>query len=103
MTKSNISDVYKLYSIFENNNKYIKKKIGIAYIPTYVLSLTWKTYFLNKNSIIVTCKFNTNKNKWIPFEEAKIQKIDIINNDKRLKITEQEVITENDYDQTNID
>ena len=43
----------------------------------------------------MSCYFNTNKNKWIPIEEAKIQKIDIINNDKRSKITEQEIYDEN--------
>jgi hypothetical protein len=87
---TNISDVYKLYAIFFTNNKYIKKKIGTAYIPTYILSLKIKTYFMNKKSIIMSCKFNSNKNKWIPIDEAPIQKIDIINNEKRIKITEEE-------------
>lgn len=95
MVKANIPDVYKLYSIFNKNNTYIKKKIGIAYIPTYVLSLTCKTYFLNTNSLIMSCKFNTYKYKWIPIEEAKIKKIDIITNEKRLKVYEQEIITDN--------
>jgi hypothetical protein len=98
MVKSNIPDVYKLFSIFKIKNNYIKKKIGVAYIPTYVLSLTCKTYFLNKNSIIMSCKFNTNKNKWVPIEEATVKKIDIINNDKRLKITEQEIINTNELE-----
>jgi hypothetical protein len=46
----------------------------------------------------MSCKFNTNKNKWIPIDEASIQKIDIINNEKRLKVIEQEVI-DNDVEQ----
>ena len=57
-----------------------------------------KSYFINTNVLIMSCKFNTNKNKWIPIDEAKVQKIDIINNDKRLKIVEQEII-ENDIEQ----
>jgi hypothetical protein len=98
MVKSNISDVYKLYSIFKKNDTYIKRKIGIAYIPTYVLSLKCKTYFLNTESLIMSCKFNTNKNKWIPVEEATVPKIDIITNEKRIKVYEQEIITDNDND-----
>jgi len=102
MVKTNISDVYKLFGIFvnkQNNNViYIKKKIGIAYIPTYLLSIKCKLYFLNKESIIMSCYFNTNKNKWVPIDEATIQKIDIINEEKRLKITEQVVeIDNNEY------
>jgi len=96
MIKSNIPDVYKLYSIFKNNKTYIKRNIGVAYIPTYVLSLTCKTYFLNKDSVIMRCKFNTYKNKWIPVDEALVQKIDIITNEKRLKIIEQEIITDDE-------
>ena len=38
----------------------------------------------------MSCVFNTNKNKWIPIDEAKVQKIDIINNEKRIKIIEHE-------------
>ena len=95
MIKSNIPDVYKLYSIFQKNNIYIKKKIGVAYIPTYVLSLKCKIYFLNTDSLIMSCKFNTNKNKWIPIEEATVKKIDIITNEKRLKVYEQEIINDN--------
>jgi hypothetical protein len=104
MIKTNISDVYKLYGIFyqiNSSNKqeqFIKKKIGIAYIPTYTLSLKCKSCFINKTSLIMSCKFNTNKNKWIPIDEASIQKIDIINNEKRLKIVEQEII-DNDIEQ----
>jgi hypothetical protein len=104
MIKTIISDVYKLYGIFYQINpstkqeQYIKKKIGIAYIPTYTLSLKCKSYFINKTSLIMSCRFNPNKNKWIPIDEASIQKIDIINNEKRLKIVEQEVI-DNDIEQ----
>ncbi len=104
MTKTVTPDVYKLFGIFHNINpktkeeQYIKKKIGIAYVPTYILSLKCKLYFINKNSLIMSCKFNANKNKWIPIDEAEVQKIDIINNEKRIKIIEQEVI-DNDIEQ----
>ncbi|AYV80109.1 MAG: hypothetical protein Gaeavirus10_5 [Gaeavirus sp.] len=95
MTKIS-SDVYKLYSIFHHKDKfpeqYIKKSIGIAYIPTYELSLECKMKFTNIKSIIMSCIYNVNKSKWIPIKEADIQKIDIINNEKRLKISQEEVI-----------
>jgi hypothetical protein len=102
MVKTNISDVYKLFGIFVNyqDNKpiFIKKNIGFAYIPTYILSIKCKLYFLNKKSIIMSCTFNTLKNKWTPVDEAEIQKIDILNEEKRIKIIEQEIeIEDNDY------
>ena len=108
MKKTSIHDVYKLYGIFVNkqgnNNIYIKKKIGYAYIPTYTLSIKCKLYFLNRESIIMSCKFNTSKNKWIPVDEVEIQKIDILNEEKRLKITEQEIeIEDNEYSVSKLD
>ncbi len=107
MRKTSTPDVYKLYGIFYSKNtsgeeQYIKKKIGIAYIPTYVLSLKCKSFFINTDVVIMSCKFNTNKNKWIPIDEASVQKIDILNNEKRLKIIEQEII-DNDIDMENDD
>lgn len=92
MKKTNISDVYKLYAIFSLNNKFIKKKIGIAYIPTYSLSLKCKKYFNDCDVKIMRCIFNPNKGKWVPLDEATIQKIDIINNEKRLKMYEEEIV-----------
>ncbi len=102
MRKTIIPDVYKLYGIFSNSTsseeiQYIKKRIGIAYIPTYVLSLKCKSYFLNSDELVMSCRFNTNKKKWVPIDEAEVQKIDIVNNEKRLKIVEQEVF-DNDND-----
>ena len=49
-------------------------------------------FFINKESKIMNCKFNSYKGKWIPTDESSVQKIDIINNEKRLKITEEEVV-----------
>jgi hypothetical protein len=87
MKKTLINDVYKLYAIFNYKNKYIKRKIGIAYIPTFVLSLKCKNLFLNKENIIMRCLLINNK--WIPLEESNINKIDIINLDTRFKIIEE--------------
>ena len=52
----------------------------------------------------MSCKFNTSKNKWIPVDEVEIQKIDILNEEKRLKITEQEIeIEDNEYSVSKLD
>jgi hypothetical protein len=91
MHKTDIPDVFKLFGIFFSNNVYIKKRIGIAYIPSYKLSLMCKSHFMNRNVIIFTCKLDVNKNKWIPIDEASVQKIDIINKHPRFKIIEEEV------------
>jgi hypothetical protein len=91
MHKTDIPDVFKLFGIFLSGGVYIKKKIGIAYIPSYKLSLKCKSHFMNKNIIIFTCKLDVNKNKWIPVDEATVQKIDIINKHPRFTIIEEEV------------
>ena len=95
MKKTQIPDVYKLFGVFYINNEFIKKKIGIAYIPSFKLSLQIKTLFMNRDIIIMSCKLCIHKNKWIPIEEAEVNKIDIINIDGRYKIIE-EIIEDND-------
>ena len=102
MVKTQTQDVYKLFGVFtgiqDKKQLFIKKNIGFAYIPTYILSIKCKLYFMNRESIIMSCVFNTIKNKWIPIDEADVQKIDILNEEKRLKITEQEIeIEDNEY------
>jgi len=102
MVKTQTQDVYKLFGIFsgiqDSKQIFIKKNIGYAYIPTYILSIKCKLYFMNRESIIMECVFNTIKNKWIPIDESEIQKISILNEEKRLKITEQEIeIEDNEY------
>lgn len=102
MVKTSTQDVYKLFGIFsgiqEKKPIFIKKNISFAYIPTYILSIKCKLYFMNRESIVMSCVFNTQKNKWIPIDEAEVQKIDILNEEKRLKITEQEIeIEDNEY------
>jgi hypothetical protein len=102
MVKTQTQDVYKLFGIFtciqDNKQIFLKKNIGYAYIPTYILSIKCKLYFMNRESIIMSCAFNTIKNKWIPIDEADESKIDILNEEKRLKISEQEIeIDDNEY------
>lgn len=102
MVKTKTPDVYKLFGIFtgvqDKKQIFIKKNIGFAYIPTYILSIKCQLYFMNRESIIMNCKFNTQKNKWIPIDEAEVQKIDIMNEEKRLKVIEQEIkIEDNEY------
>ena len=102
MHKTNLPDVYKLFGIFFINNVYIKRRIGIAYIPTYKLSLKCKSHFMNKNILIFTCKLDINKHKWIPIDEATVQKIDIINKNSHFKIIE-EIYDADGADDDNID
>jgi len=107
MVKTKTPDVYKLFGIFtgiqDREQIFIKKNIGFAYIPTYILSIKCQLYFMNRESIIMSCKFNTQKNKWIPIDEAEVQKIDILNEEKRLRITEQEIKIEDNEYLTNVD
>lgn len=65
MIKTEIPDVYKLFLI---NNKKEKIFIDIAYIPTLELSKNFVMFFKNIDSHFVNCKFDREKNKWIPFE-----------------------------------
>lgn len=81
LRKTEISDVYKLFVVEEVNkdNKIIlkTKKMGIAYIPTKDCSQLCKEVF-NKNvsnRTLFKCKFDNEKNKWMPFEEAKNVKV----------------------------
>ena len=96
MHKTDIPDVFKLFGIFLDKGVYIKRRIGIAYIPSYKLSLKCKSHFMNKNVIIFTCKLDVNKNKWIPIDEATVQKIDIINKHQRFTIIEEEIYDADD-------
>lgn len=65
MIKTEIPDVYKL---FLTNNKKENIFIDIAYIPTLELSKNFMTNFKNINSNFVNCKFDKDKNKWIPID-----------------------------------
>jgi hypothetical protein len=81
LKKTEISDVYKLFAVeeFEKEDKKIlrTKKMGIAYVPTRDISLKCKEIF-NKNvngRALFACKFDDNKNKWIPLDEVKNVKV----------------------------
>jgi hypothetical protein len=86
IAKTSIIDVYKLYGIFEEDGNYYKKKIGIAYIPSYEISVKLRLLFEYDDKMIVSCKFNTMKKKWIPIEKAFIEKINVVNRDPRIKV-----------------
>jgi hypothetical protein len=89
LKKTRSPDVYNIYSIFLINNKYIYKKIDIAYVPSYNLSVKLRTLFLNKTKIICECKLDYDKNEWIPLNKSTINKIDVINQDERINIIEE--------------
>lgn len=96
LTKTTLPDVYNIYSIFNNNKKYIYKKIDIAYVPTYDLSVNLRAQFLNETKIIFYCKLDYDKNKWVPIKKSKLNKIDIINEDERVQIVEEYIKEEDD-------
>ena len=102
MKKTKKSDIYKLYGILNINDMYYKKKIGIAYIPSYEHTLKCKKFFDNLNnidSVIIECIFHSYSGLWIPLNISNIKKIDIINKDSRIKITE--IIVKNNFNDDN--
>ena len=101
LKKTEISDVYKLFAVEEvkkEDKKILKnKKMGIAYIPTKDISLKCKDIF-NKNingRALFKCKFDDNKNKWIPLDEIKNIKIPNKISEIEMKL---EIIEETDSD-----
>ena len=75
-------DVYSMYLakvVVKNNKKFVKyKKYGIAYIPTIECSCFCRDIFHNKDVdkdyVLVTCKYDEKKDKWIPFKRAENKK-----------------------------
>ena len=70
----------------------------------YLLNICQNIKFKNLIKLSVETKiniFNTNKNKWVPIDEASIQQIDILNNEKWLKIIEQEIEIDKDNENEN--
>jgi hypothetical protein len=61
MKNTDKPDVFELYTI--ENEKY-----GIAYIPNTETSKMCESWFPKKKKILVNCKLNLMKNKWVPFE-----------------------------------
>lgn len=74
MRVTDVSDVYKLHLLLKlntGNNRTIKsKKIGIAYIPTNACSQMCNDILKDKNKVLVKCKYNKEKNKWVPIEQS---------------------------------
>lgn len=79
MKKTDTVDIYRLYSVERSSKKksiLVRKKMGIAYIPTTERS-QWCQSVLSKskkNSILVKCMFHNNKGKWEPIEVDKKSK-----------------------------
>lgn len=76
MKKTDIIDVYNLFlgeKVIENNKKILRyKKIGIASIPTKECSFFCKEIFdqISDDSVLMDCKYDESKNKWIPINLA---------------------------------
>lgn len=74
MKKTETIDVYNLFlgqKLIEGDKKMFKyKKIGIAYVPTRECSTFCKNAFLEANGdeILVDCKLDSDKNRWIPYK-----------------------------------
>jgi hypothetical protein len=74
MKKTDTVDVYKLHSVEktlkEGKNILMRKKMGIAYIPTLERSQWCRDAMLKakKNSILVKCLFHNRDGKWEPIE-----------------------------------
>ena len=81
MKKTDIIDVYNLYlgtTIKKGDKKLFKyQKIDIAYIPTKECSYFCKDAFskIYTDSLLVRCKYEKEKSRWIPVELVTNQKI----------------------------
>lgn len=76
MKSTDTVDVYNLFigeKLQEGDKKLFKyKKIGIGYIPNVACSQFCKDVFeqCNSDTILVECKYDNAKKKWIPFKLA---------------------------------
>lgn len=90
MKKTNIVDVYNLYLghkvISDGKKLFMYKKIDIAYIPTKECSYFCKKSFDDSNSdeLIVKCKYDVDKNRWIPDELSDSKRPDTVDKLKSL-------------------
>jgi len=75
LRKTSSPDVYNVFcadkEIVNGKNCIKLKKLGIALIPDKDCSTMCKTLFNSKinNRALMKCKFNSDKNKWIPLHE----------------------------------
>lgn len=69
-------DVYNIYCVEETKGYMKLKKLGIAFIPDKQSSLMCKDILNSKinGKALMKCKFDPEKNKWIPLEESKERK-----------------------------
>ena len=74
LKKTNTQDVYNMWSILLVGDEYIYKKIDIACVPTYDLSVKLRTLFMNKTKIIFECKFDYERREWIPIKKSSTPK-----------------------------
>jgi hypothetical protein len=78
MKKTNIVDVYNLFlgqKLIEDNKKLFKyKNIGIAYVPTKECSFFCKDAFMNCEELLMDCKLDVEKNRWIPVKLSENKK-----------------------------
>lgn len=80
--KTDTVDVYNLYigdkTIGDNGKKIIKyKKMGIAFLPTSENSHFCRNIFsqTNETNLLVDCKYDSEKNRWIPVKLTTNKKI----------------------------
>ncbi|AVL94909.1 hypothetical protein ma523 [Moumouvirus australiensis] len=78
LEKTSNSDVYNLYTIGSSS------KIGIAYIPDIKTSKMCKQWFkdMKTDKLMVKCKLNMEKNKWIPVEIIENEVSDVSSDDE---------------------
>lgn len=86
VVKTDTSDIYKLYALFNENGNITKQKIGISYINSYDNSIKCKRIFNETKIKNMVCRFNSHIKKWI-IENETDEKISVINNHYNLKIT----------------
>ena len=92
MRKTQIVDVYELYLLkvkkdkTTNKIKAKKRKHDIAYIPTVECSNFCKFFFNDDDTVLVDCKYLSDKDKWVPFKLIEGKK-----NPDRLKKVEEKL------------
>ncbi|AYV79235.1 MAG: hypothetical protein Faunusvirus6_13 [Faunusvirus sp.] len=76
--KTNTPDVFELY--IKSEGKYTK--YGIAYIPTIQDSHYCKKLFMDKNKLVMRCKYSHKFGKWTPLDET----TDMVDTDTAIKM-----------------
>jgi hypothetical protein len=74
--KTEIDDIYKLFLIYPvdtSKNKFKTLYIDFACIPDIKTSKFCKDIFNNSDRKILNCKFDNNRNKWIPIKISELK------------------------------